>query len=58
MRHNLADRENEIESAVGDELVDLRGPCVVELAFRLFADELRWHFAQCLDVGAPVVNLE
>src|ERR1035438_5978829 len=36
MGHDLADGENEIESAAGDELVDLCGPCVGQLAFRLF----------------------
>ena len=41
-----------------DELVDLRRPGVVELAFRLLADELARDFAECLDIGAPVVNLE
>ena len=56
--HDLADGEDEIESAARDEPIDLRGPRIVELAFGLFADELGRDFAEGFDVGAPVVDAE
>jgi hypothetical protein len=58
MGHNLADGKNKIEAAPRDEPVDLGRPCVVQLALRLFADELCGNFPERLDIGSPVVNAE
>src|ERR1700734_1399150 len=41
VRHDLADRENEIEAAMRNEPVHLCRPRIVQLAIRLLADELR-----------------
>src|ERR1700674_2092191 len=58
MGHDLTDGENEIESALCNESVHLCWPRIVQLAFRLFVDIFRRHFAEGLDVGAPIVNAE
>src|SRR4029077_1909738 len=58
VRHDLADGENQIESALRNEPVHLRRPRIVQLAFRLLADELRRDLAQSLDVGSPVMDVE
>src|SRR6204780_5638382 len=58
MGNNLADGKNEIETALRDEPVHLRWPCIVQFAFRLFADELGWNLAESLDIGPPVVDVE
>ena len=56
--HDLADGEDQVEAALRDEPVDLRRPRIIQLAFRLLADELGRNLAQRLDVGAPVMDAE
>ena len=56
MRDDLSDRENQIEAAAGDQAVHLRRPGVIQLAFGLLVDEFRRNFAECFDIGAPVVD--
>src|SRR5579863_8771300 len=56
MGHDLADRENKIEVAMDNEPVHLCRPRVVQLAFRLLADELGRDLAQSLDVRTPVMH--
>ena len=58
MGHDLADGENEIEAAMHNEPVHLCRPRVVELAFRLLADEVGRDLAQGLDVRTPVMHAE
>ena len=58
MGHDLADGKNQIEAALRDQPVDLRRPGIIQLAFRLLANELGGNLAQGLDVGAPVMNAE
>src|SRR6266403_5323297 len=58
MRHNLTDRENQIESALSDQPIYLGRPRIVQLAFRLLVDELRRDFAESLNVGSPVMHSE
>src|ERR1700692_4050636 len=58
VRYDLADRENEIETAVRNETIYLRWPRVVQLAFGLLVDELGRDLAESLDVGSPVVGAE
>ena len=58
MRHDLADGKNQVEAALRNEPVDLRRPRIVELAFRLFADELWRNLAERLHIGAPVMDTE
>src|SRR5580704_546095 len=56
--HDLADRENEIETAMRNQSVHLCRPRIVELAFRLLVDEFGWNLAEGRDVGAPVMHPE
>src|ERR1700761_1452451 len=58
MRNDLTDGEDEIEAALRDELVDLCGPSVAQQAFGLLMDVFGGDFAECFDVGAPVVDAE
>ena len=58
IQDDLSDGEDEIEAALRNVAIDLRRPGIVQLAFRLLADELGRYFAERLDVGAPVVDPE
>src|SRR6266404_1436041 len=58
MRHDLTDRENQIESALSDQPIYLGRPRIVQLAFRLLVDELRRDLAESLNVGSPVMHSE
>ena len=58
VRDDLADGENQVVAAIAQQLVDLRGPGVIELAFADFVDEAAGNFAQGDDVVAPVVDAE
>src|SRR6267378_671053 len=56
--HNLADGKDEVETAIYNEAVYLSRPRIVQLALRLFVDELRRYFAKGLDISSPVVDAE
>jgi len=56
MRHNLAYRKNQVESALDNEPIHLRRPGKVELALGLLVNELRRHLAERDDIGAPAVH--
>ena len=58
VRDHLADGEDEVMAAVAQQLVDLGGPGVVQLAFRDFKHEGAGDFAQSDNVIAPVVDAE
>src|ERR1017187_7469303 len=58
MRHYLADRKNQVESAFHNESIHLCWPRKVELAFGLRVDELRRNLAQRDNIGAPAVYAE
>src|SRR5579863_10449661 len=58
MGHDLADGENEIEVAMHNEPVYLCRPRIVQLAFRLLADELGRDLAKGLDVRTPIMHAE
>src|SRR5207253_6062720 len=58
MRHDLTDRENQIESALSDQPIYLGWPRIVQFAFRLLMDELRRDLAESLNVGSPVMHSE
>src|SRR5258708_13913985 len=58
MRHDLADRENQIETALCNQPIHLGRPRIVQLAFRLLVDELRRDLAESLHAGSPVMHSE
>ena len=58
VRDDLADGEDEVVAAVAEELVDLGGPGVVELALADLVHEAAGDFAEGDDVVAPVVDAE
>ena len=58
VRHDLPDGQNQLVSAAGDEVGNLRGPRKVHRAFGDFFHKSRRHFADGSDAGAPVVDAE
>ena len=58
VRDHLAQRKDQVETAIHQQPVHLRGPGEVELSFGLFADERGRHFAQRHQSVAPVVDVE
>ena len=58
MRHDLADGEDEVVSAGGEEVGDLGGPRKIGGAFGDLLDERRRDGADGGDAGAPVVHAE
>ncbi len=58
MGHDLADGKDQIEAALGEQPVDLRGPGIVQLALELLVNELRRNLADRFHIGSPVVNAE
>ena len=54
--HDLADGENQIEAALRNQPIHLGRPRIVQLAFRLLADEFRRDLAESLNVGSPVMH--
>src|SRR6266404_5161818 len=58
MRHDLTDRENQVETALCNQPIYLGRPRIVQLAFRLLVDELRRDLAESLNVGSPVMHSE
>ncbi len=58
MRHHLANREHQVEAALGDHAVHLRRPGVVKQAVRLLLDKGCRQLAQCDHIRTPVVDRE
>src|SRR6476646_4025499 len=58
MGHNLPDGKDQIKAAASNQTIYLRGPRIIQLAFRLFADEFSRDFAEGLDIGPPVMYSE
>jgi len=58
MRNDLTNGKDKIERSARDEAIYLRGPRIVELAFRLFLDEFGRNFAKSFYIGTPVMNLK
>src|ERR1700730_4471388 len=56
MRHDLADRQNEIKPSMSDEPVHLCRPRIIQLAFGLLVNKPGWDLAEGLDVGTPVMH--
>src|SRR5260370_35114714 len=54
VRHDLSNRQDEIEISVADQLIYFHWPAIVELDLGLFSHEITGNFPYAADIPPPV----